>query len=92
MMISMAPLLIFVQACFGVAMLLILVRLVRGPTAQDRVMALDSLYFCATLTVLVQGMRYGHDLYFELALLIAFLGVGSSLAMAKFLLRGEVIE
>ena len=44
------------------------------------------------LVVLVLGIRYTSSMYFEVALLIALFGFVGSAAMAKFLLRGEVIE
>lgn len=67
-------------------------RLVIGPTAQDRVLALDTLYVDAMLLMLVVGMRQASTLYLEAALVIAMLGFVSTAALAKFLLRGEVIE
>ncbi len=79
-------------AILGVAFLLTLVRLVRGPSAQDRVLALDCMYLNGMLLMLVLGIYYGSSNYFEASLLIALLGFASSTAMAKFLLRGEVIE
>jgi len=74
------------------AMVLCLVRLLKGPAAQDRVLALDCLYLNGMLLMLVLGIYYGSVHYFEAAMLIALLGFASSTAMAKFLLRGEVIE
>lgn len=76
----------------GVAMVLCTVRLFLGPTAQDRVLALDTMYYLAMLLVLVFGIYAGTVLYFEVALLIALVGFVSTMALAKFLLRGEVIE
>ena len=75
---------------FSLAMVLTLVRLFKGPSAQDRVLALDYLYILAMLMML--GIRYASDTYFEAALLIALFGFVGSFALAKFLLRGEVIE
>jgi multicomponent K+:H+ antiporter subunit F len=77
---------------YGIAILLALWRLLRGPAAQDRVLALDLITTIAMLTALVIGIRYRSTMYFEAALLIALFGFVSSAAMAKFLLRGEVIE
>jgi len=74
------------------AMLLCLVRMLRGPTAPDRVLALDAMYLNAMLLVLVLCMHWGSTDYFEVALLIALLGFLGSTALAKFLLRVEVIE
>lgn len=78
--------------CYAVAMAFTTWRLLHGPTAQDRVLALDFLYVNGLLIVLVLGIRYASDMYFEAALLIALFGFVGSAAMAKFLLRGEVIE
>jgi len=80
------------QVMLVVAMACAAVRLVLGPGAQDRVLALDTMYLEAMLLVLVNGMRGGSELYFEIALVIALLGFVSTAALAKFLLRGEVIE
>ncbi|AHF66914.1 K+/H+ antiporter subunit F [Pseudomonas cichorii] len=77
---------------FALAMVITLIRLFRGPSAQDRVLALDYLYVIAMLMMLVLGIRYASDTYFEAALLIALFGFVGSFALAKFLLRGEVIE
>jgi len=77
---------------YGIAMLLLLWRVLRGPTAQDRILAADLIYSIAMLTALVVGIRYASNVFFEAALLIALFGFVGSSAMAKFLLRGEVIE
>lgn len=75
-----------------VAMLCAMTRLLIGPTAQDRVMALDCMYVNGMLVMLVLGIVYASNIYFEAAMLIALFGFVASTAMAKFLLRGEVIE
>jgi multicomponent K+:H+ antiporter subunit F len=80
------------QLLLGLAMACATLRLLRGPRAQDRVLALDTLYVNAMLLVLTFGMRSGSALYFEAALVIGMLGFVSTAALAKFLLRGEVIE
>ena len=74
------------------AMLFAMIRLLKGPQAQDRVLALDCMYLIGMLVMLVLGIHYASVNYFEAALLIALFGFVSSTAMAKFLLRGEVIE
>ena len=67
-------------------------RVACGPRAQDRVLSLDGMYISAMLLVLTTGIRTGSQIYFEAALIIAILGFVSSVALAKFLMRGEVIE
>ncbi|HEX6019807.1 MAG TPA: K+/H+ antiporter subunit F [Burkholderiaceae bacterium] len=77
---------------YALAMALALVRLLRGPSAQDRVLALDFTYVLGMLLMLVLAIRYDSPMYFEGALLMALFGFVGSMALAKFLLRGEVIE
>jgi len=76
----------------AVAMLCALARLLIGPAAQDRIMALDCLYINGMLMMLVLGINYASAVYFEAAMLIALFGFVGTTALAKFLLRGEVIE
>ena len=82
----------FALVCYGLAALPPLWRLVFGPSAQDRVLALDFIYLLGILSMLTLGIRNGSTMYLEAALIIAILGFVSSSALAKFLLRGEVIE
>ncbi len=67
-------------------------RLIRGPRAQDRVLCFDALYVDAMLLLVTFGIRTGSTIYFEAALAMALVGFASSVALAKFLMRGEVIE
>ncbi|MBB5535465.1 K+/H+ antiporter subunit F [Rhizobium giardinii] len=80
------------QILIGLAMACALFRIVRGPRAQDRILGLDALYINAMLLLLTFGIRTANSIYFESALIIALLGFVSSIAFAKFLMRGEVIE
>jgi multicomponent K+:H+ antiporter subunit F len=82
----------FAQTCFALAMVFAAVRLIRGPAAQDRVLAFDTLYINGMLTLLMLGIRSSSTAYFDMALLIALFGFVGTIALAKFLLRGEVIE
>lgn len=75
-------------AAMGCAVLRVLI----GPRAQDRVLALDTLYVNAAMLLLVFGIRTGSNHYFEAALLITLLGFVATAALSKFLMRGEVIE
>jgi multicomponent K+:H+ antiporter subunit F len=82
----------FALGCLLLAMAFALARVLRGPNAEDRVLGLDCLYVDAMLVMLTLGLAYRSSTYFEAALLIALLGFVSSAAIAKFLLRGEVVE
>lgn len=76
----------------ALAMVCAMVRLLWGPRAQDRVLGLDTLYVNTMLLMLTFGIRYGTNFYFEAALVIALVGFVATAALAKFLMRGEVIE
>lgn len=82
----------FASICFALAMSFAAVRLFRGPAAHDRVLALDVLYTNGMLLLMVLGIRSVSSAYFDMALLIALFGFVGTVALAKFLLRGEVIE
>ncbi|WP_157268445.1 K+/H+ antiporter subunit F [Azohydromonas aeria] len=77
---------------YTLALLLALWRLLRGPAAQDRVLALDFSYVVGMLMLLVLGIGFDSEAYFEAALLMVLFGFVGSVALAKFLLRGEAIE
>ena len=80
------------QVLLGLALACSTFRILWGPRAQDRVLGFDSLYLNAMLLALTFGIQSGSTLYFEAALMMALLGFVSTVALAKFLLRGEVIE
>ena len=82
----------YAMVCVLMAMAFCAVRLLIGPSAHDRVLALDTLWMCGMLLAIVLGIRFGTQMYFEVALLVALIGFVSTLAMAKFLMRGEIIE
>jgi multicomponent K+:H+ antiporter subunit F len=74
------------------SMLLVLVRVLRGPTLPDRIVALDALYVNAIALIILLGIAEADQVYFESALLIALIGFASTVALAKFALRGDVME
>jgi multicomponent K+:H+ antiporter subunit F len=80
------------QLALASAMGLAVLRMIRGPRAQDRVLGLDTLYVNSLLLLVTLGMRTGSVFFFEAALIIAMLGFVATVALAKFLMRGEVIE
>ncbi|WP_415922332.1 K+/H+ antiporter subunit F [Tateyamaria sp. SN6-1] len=69
-----------------------MIRLVIGPTAGDRILALDTMVINALGIVVLLGILQGVQIYFEVSLLIAMLGFVSTVALARFVLRGDIIE
>ncbi|MFN3836855.1 MAG: K+/H+ antiporter subunit F [Brevundimonas sp.] len=80
------------QLMLVAAMALAAWRIIHGPRAQDRILGMDTLYLNAMLLIVVFGVRTNSQLYFEAALIIGMLGFAATVALAKFLMRGEVIE
>jgi multicomponent K+:H+ antiporter subunit F len=79
-------------AIMTVALALTLIRLIKGPDLPDRILALDTLYINAIALIVLFGIWLGSELYFEAALLIAVMGFVGTVAVAKYLLRGDIIE
>ena len=84
--------LVLVSCLVGLALVLNTIRLLIGPSTADRILALDTLYINSIALIVLLGLYFGSDMYFESALLIAMLGFVSTAALAKYLLRGDIIE
>ena len=81
-----------VLAALAVSMLLCGWRLLKGPDATDRILAVDTLYLNVVALVVVLGMRWDTPLLFEAALLVAMLGFVGTVGLARFVTRGDVVE
>ncbi|WP_339765972.1 K+/H+ antiporter subunit F [uncultured Pseudosulfitobacter sp.] len=89
-LLNFALIVTFVTLALG--QILSMVRLVIGPTQGDRILALDTMVINALGLVVLLGIYQGVQIYFEVALLIAMLGFVSTVALARFILRGDIIE
>jgi multicomponent K+:H+ antiporter subunit F len=89
-MLSIALIIAFTLVC--AALLLSLWRLLVGPEHPDRILALDTLYVNTIALLVLLGILLGSALYFEAALLIAMMGFVGTVALCKYLLRGDIIE
>ncbi len=84
--------LMIVAVLVAIALVLNGVRLLMGPSTADRILALDTMYINSIALIVLLGLYFATDMYFEAALLIAMLGFVSTAALAKYLLRGDIIE
>ena len=82
----------FAFACFGIALLFNLYRVVIAPGVPDRILALDTMTINMIAILTLFGIREGTTMYFEATLLFAMVGFVSTVAYAKFILRGDIIE
>jgi len=76
----------------AISMVLTLYRLIKGPTVPDRILALDTLYVSAVALLIVLGVRDSSSIYFEAALLIALMGFVGTVALSRYLARGDVMD
>ncbi|MGN0921310.1 MAG: K+/H+ antiporter subunit F [Cellvibrio sp.] len=76
----------------SIALLLNLYRLVRGPSLPDRIIALDTMYINSIALLVIYGIYQNSALYFEAALLLAVMGFVGTVALSKYLLRGDIID
>ena len=76
----------------GISQLMSMIRLVLGPSTGDRILALDTMVINAIGLIVLLGIWQGTQLYFEATLIIAMLGFVSTVALARFVLRGDIIE
>ena len=84
--------LLVVFAMIGISLVLNLWRLIVGPSVPDRILALDTMYINTIALIVLYGIGMQTQIYFEAALLIAMLGFVSTVAVCKYLLRGDIIE
>jgi multicomponent K+:H+ antiporter subunit F len=84
--------LLFAIGAIALSLLLTAWRLLRGPEPTDRVLALDTLYVNTVGLVILLGLRFASNLLFEAALVIAMLGFVATVALARFVARGDVLE
>jgi multicomponent K+:H+ antiporter subunit F len=76
----------------GLCQLMAMVRVVIGPDTGDRILALDTMVVNAIGLIVLMGLAQGTRIYFEASLIIAMLGFVSTVAYARFVLRGDIIE
>ena len=88
--LDIALIITFIALALGT--ILSIVRLLLGPSSGDRILALDTMVINMLGIVVVLGIHQGVQIYFEVSLLIAMLGFVSTVALARFLLRGDIIE
>jgi multicomponent K+:H+ antiporter subunit F len=77
---------------FSLALLLNAWRLFFGPALADRILALDTLYINTLALLVLLGIQWGNEVYFEAALMIAMVGFVGTVVLSKYLLRGDIVE
>jgi len=88
MIIPLSPIL---ETSLDIAILIVGIACV-GPNIPDRILALDTLYVNTIALVILFGLTQSSMLYFEAALLIAVMGFIGTIALSKYLARGDIME
>jgi len=87
-----AAVLPYAIGAFALALLLNLYRLLRGPGVADRILALDTMYVNSMALLVLVGIHFGTALFFEAALVIALMGFVGTVALSKYVVRGDIVE
>ena len=82
----------FAMGCYGLALLMNLWRIARGPDSADRILALDTMVINVIALLVLYGIQTGTKVYFEASMLVAMVGFVSTVAYCRFILRGDIIE
>lgn len=84
--------LLFAFACYGLALLMNIYRILQAPGPGDRILALDTLVVNAIALLALFGILKGTTVYFEASMIIAMTGFISTVSFTRFMLRGDIIE
>lgn len=87
-----ATVLPWIVGVFALSLALNVYRLLRGPSLPDRILALDTLYVNTIALLVLLGIGFDTQNFFEAALVVALLGFISTVALAKYIARGDIIE
>jgi len=82
----------FALACVALGILLNLARLAIGPSATDRILALDTMVINSISLLILYSVWQSSPMYFEAVLLLAMVGFISTVAYCRYILHGNVIE
>lgn len=78
-----------VMLMYGLALLLALVRLVRGPSLSDRVVALDFISTCMIGMIVVDAIKSGESYFLSVAIVAALVAFVGSVAFAMYIQKGS---
>ncbi len=79
-------------ACFVLAFAMNLIHFARAKTLPDRILAVDTMVVNFIALIVLYGVKSGSGVTFEVALLFALTGFVSTVALCKYLARGEIVE
>ena len=84
--------LMFATGCFRLALLMNLWSVIMSSGVPDRILALDTMVINFIAILVLFGIIEGTAIFFEVSILIAMVGFISTVAYARFMLRGNIIE
>ena len=83
----MTTLTIMSSVLIGAAVILVIIRLLIGPTISDRIMALDTFTTITATFIAFAALLFGRPVYMDVALVYAVIGFVGTVFVAKFVER-----
>jgi multicomponent Na+:H+ antiporter subunit F len=88
-MIDLLTTYLFVVIALTLCSILALIRVIRGPTAPDRVVGVDTINTMVIVGMIAFGIAYREVIYIDVAIVYALLSFISTLFIARYLEGGE---
>ena len=88
-MIDLNTTFLVVVIALALCIILALIRVLRGPTAPDRVVGVDTINTMVIVGMVAFGAAYQEVIYIDVAIVYALLSFISTLFIAKYLEGGE---
>ncbi len=82
----------FALICLSLSMLGLIYRVIKGPSIPDRVIALDAIGINLIGIIALISILLDTYAFLEVILLLGILAFIGTVAMAKYLEKGEIIE
>jgi multicomponent Na+:H+ antiporter subunit F len=82
----------YVVYLLAIAAVLCMVRFVRGPTAPDRVIAIDTMNSLVIGIIVLLSLYFGNHLFLDIAIVYAILAFIGNLAISKYLMGKKLHE
>lgn len=76
----------YVLALLMIAVSIAAARVVRGPTAPDRVLASDAINSIVIAAIVVVGVYYNNQMFADVAIVYAMISFLSTIAISKYLM------
>ena len=81
--------LIIFSVCMGLIAMLNIYRMIKGPTAADRMVAADCTDILISLAMMLFSLYSGRGIYLDIAIITAMLGIINTMLVGRYLDKGR---